>query len=67
MTSAVRLRSAVALAGRFPALSGADLTVGAGEVVAVLGPNGSGKTSLLRACAGLLAVVSGEAVVWAAT
>jgi ABC-type sugar transport system ATPase subunit len=63
MTSVVRLRSAVALAGRFPALSGADLTVGAGEVVAVLGPNGSGKTSLLRACAGLLAVVSGEAVV----
>lgn len=63
MDRAVHLRSAVALAGRFPALAGADLTVAPGEVVAVLGPNGAGKTSLLRACAGLMAVTSGEAVV----
>jgi len=63
MPSAVHLRSAVALAGRFPALSGVDLTVAAGEVVVVLGPNGAGKTSLLRTCAGLLAVSSGQAVV----
>lgn len=63
MPPAVHLRSAVALAGRFPALSGVELSVHPGEVVAVLGPNGAGKTSLLRACAGLLPVTSGEAIV----
>ena len=63
MPHAVHLRSAVALAGRFPALAGVELSVLPGEVVAVLGPNGAGKTSLLRACAGLLTVTSGEAVV----
>ena len=63
MAPAVHLRAAVALAGRFPALSGVDLTVAPGEVVVVLGPNGAGKTSLLRTCAGLMAVTSGEAVV----
>jgi len=61
MAPVVHLHSAVALAGRFPALSGVDLSVDPGEVVVVLGPNGAGKTSLLRTCAGLLPVTSGEA------
>ncbi|HVX23500.1 MAG TPA: heme ABC exporter ATP-binding protein CcmA [Acidimicrobiales bacterium] len=61
MAPVVHLRSAVALAGRFPALSGVDLSVDPGEVVVVLGPNGAGKTSLLRTCAGLLPVTSGQA------
>ena len=33
-----------------------DLTVEAGETVAVLGPNGAGKTTLLRALAGLVPI-----------
>ena len=61
MVPAVHLQSAVALAGRFPALSGVDLSVQSGEVALVVGPNGAGKTSLLRTCAGLLAVSAGEA------
>ena len=57
----IDLREAVALAGRFPVLAGADLAVAAGEIVLLRGPNGAGKTSLLRACAGLLPVVAGTA------
>src|SRR3974390_2527026 len=57
------LRAAVALAGRFPALAGVDLSLDQGEVVVVVGPNGAGKTSLLRACAGPLPVTPGQATV----
>ena len=56
MAPVVHFRAAVALAGRFPALAGVDLSLDQGEVVVVVGANGAGKTSLLRACAGLLPV-----------
>jgi iron(III) transport system ATP-binding protein len=38
--------------GRTRAVDGATLTVGHGELVALLGPSGSGKTTLLRVLAG---------------
>jgi branched-chain amino acid transport system ATP-binding protein len=41
-------------------VQGVDLEVAAGEVVAVLGGNGSGKSSLLLAVAGLLRARAGE-------
>lgn len=63
MALVVCFRSAVSLIGRFPALAGVDLDVGAGEVVLVRGPNGAGKTTLLRACAGLVPISAGEAEV----
>jgi heme ABC exporter ATP-binding subunit CcmA len=63
MDQVIRFRSAVALAGRFPVLAGVDLDVARGEVVLLRGANGAGKTSLLRAFAGLLRVVAGEASV----
>ena len=40
--------------GTFTAVSGADLTVGHGEVVGLLGANGAGKTTLIRLLLGLL-------------
>lgn len=63
METVVSFRSAVCLLGRFPALAGVDLDVGAGEIVLLQGPNGAGKTTVLRACAGLVPVVAGEATV----
>jgi len=61
MEPVVDLRGAVAVAGRFPALAGVDLTVERGEVVLLHGPNGAGKTTLLRGCAGLIPFVDGQA------
>lgn len=46
-------RSYPAPGGPVNVLSGASLTVGRGEVVAVLGPSGSGKSTLLHLLAGL--------------
>ena len=63
MPLVVRLRSAVCLLGRFPALAGVDLDVESGEIVLLAGPNGAGKTTLLRLIAGLVPLYSGEASV----
>jgi heme ABC exporter ATP-binding subunit CcmA len=59
----VRLRSAVCLLDRFPALAGVDLDVHEGEVVLVSGGNGAGKSTLLRLVAGLVPLHTGTAEV----
>ena len=50
---------AVAIGGR-PILRGIDLTVPAGQFLALLGPNGSGKSTLVRAVTGLLPLTAGR-------
>lgn len=45
--------------GRAPAVAGVDLDVGPGRSVAVVGPSGVGKTTLLATLAGLLTPVRG--------
>ena len=48
--------------GETRVLEGVDLTVRAGELVVVIGPNGHGKTTLLRTISGLVAPTSGQIV-----
>ena len=49
--------------GAATALDGVDLSVEAGELVALIGPNGAGKTTLVNALAGVVAPAAGVAVV----
>ncbi|MGB0853211.1 MAG: ABC transporter ATP-binding protein [Pikeienuella sp.] len=46
--------------GDFTAVKGADLTINAGEFIAIMGPSGCGKTTTLRMLAGLEQPTSGE-------
>jgi branched-chain amino acid transport system ATP-binding protein len=48
--------------GRVHAVRGVSLAVGAGEIVAVLGANGAGKSSLLKAVMGLQPITQGRIV-----
>lgn len=57
---ALELRGVTVRYGAHTALDRVDLSVAAGEHVALIGPNGSGKTTLLRALAGIVRPDEGE-------
>src|ERR1051326_1462349 len=59
----LRLESVSARYGPIEVLFGVDLDVGDGEIVALLGTNGAGKTTILRVISGVMAPSDG-AFVW---
>jgi putative ABC transport system ATP-binding protein len=58
----VEAKNLVLAFGETPALRGADLSVQYGEILAVMGPSGSGKSILLHCLAGILVPNSGEVI-----
>jgi branched-chain amino acid transport system ATP-binding protein len=55
----LELENVTLLYGRIQALHGISLTVGEGEIVALIGANGAGKTTTMRAISGLRPVAQG--------
>jgi branched-chain amino acid transport system ATP-binding protein len=58
----LELREITLLYGRIQALHGISLTVGEGEIVALIGANGAGKSTTMRAISGLRPVAQGSIV-----
>lgn len=56
----LEIRNLAVAYGRIRAVQGIDLDVAAGEVVALIGANGAGKSSILKAIAGLERPVAGS-------
>jgi branched-chain amino acid transport system ATP-binding protein len=60
MSALLATAGLTAFYGDFQALFGIDFEVGAGEVVAIIGANGAGKSTFLRSICGLLPVAPGQ-------
>jgi len=61
--STIEIKNITKKFGEFVAVSNANLSVKAGEVVCLLGPSGCGKTTTLRMIAGLERATEGEVII----
>ncbi len=66
-TPLLELRQVVKLFGGVHALEGIDLSVGRGEIVAIVGDNGAGKSTLMKVISGLQPADGGEVLFGGAT
>ncbi|WP_341716833.1 ABC transporter ATP-binding protein [Micromonospora sp. FIMYZ51] len=60
MTTLLEIEDVSLLYGRIKALHGISLTVNEGEIVALIGANGAGKSTTMRAISGIRPVASGS-------
>jgi len=60
MAELLQTTDITAFYGDFQALFGIDFSVSAGETVAIIGANGAGKSTFLRALAGLHPLLAGQ-------
>jgi len=60
VTPLLELRGIHKSFGQNPVLNGVDLTVHSGEAIAIIGPSGTGKSTILRVICGLLTADAGE-------
>ena len=60
MSEILKLKNVKLNYGPIAAIKGIDLSVKEGQIVAILGANGAGKTSTLKVIAGLLKPSAGE-------
>jgi len=60
MSDVIDVRGCFVTLGGRPVVRGVDLSVGRGQVVALVGSNGSGKSTLVRAMVGLVPLHQGE-------
>jgi branched-chain amino acid transport system ATP-binding protein len=61
-TPLLAIRALRAAYGKIEALKGVDLDINAGEIVALIGANGAGKSTTLKAISGLLKTEDGEVI-----
>ena len=63
MNNIVEFKNVYKKYGKIDALKGIDINIPKGKIVGLLGPNGSGKTTMIKIMNGLLTTTEGEVLI----